>query len=77
MITLEKYGPWAVITGASDGIGQAIARRAAADGFNLVLAARSAAKLQSLATELEQAHGIETHVVAVDLSQPSGAATLL
>ena len=77
MTTLDKYGPWAVITGASDGIGQAIARRAAADGFNLVLAARSEAKLQALATELEQAHGIETDAVPVDLSQPSGVATLL
>ena len=77
MTTLDKYGPWAVITGASDGIGQAIARRAAADGFNLVLAARSEAKLQALATELGQAHGIETDVVPVDLSQPSGVATLL
>ena len=77
MTTLDKYGPWAVITGASDGIGQAIARRAAADGFNLVLAARSEAKLQALATELGQAHGIETDAVPVDLSQPSGVATLL
>jgi len=77
MSNRDKYGPWAVITGASDGIGRAIAQRAAEDGFNVVLAARSEAKLHGLAAELAQAHGVETHVVPVDLSQPSGAATLL
>jgi short-subunit dehydrogenase len=77
MSNRDKYGPWAVITGASDGIGRAIAQRAAADGLNVALAARSAAKLHELAAELAQAHGVQTHVVPVDLSQPSGATTLL
>lgn len=77
MTTLDKYGQWAVITGASDGIGQAIARRIAADGLNVVLAARSEGNLQALAAELEQTHGVVTQVVPVDLSQPTGAATLL
>ena len=77
MNRVERYGPWAVITGASDGIGQALARRAARDGLNVVLVARSEAKLRTLAAELAQTHGVKTRVVAVDLSQPSGSIDLL
>lgn len=77
MSTHGKYGPWAVITGASDGIGRAIAGRAAADGLNVVLAARSAGKLEDLAAELNRAHGVQARPVKVDLSRPAGAATLL
>jgi short-subunit dehydrogenase len=77
MINHDRYGPWALVTGASDGIGRATAALAAADGLNVVLAARSEAKLRSLATELAAAHGVETRIVAVDLSRPTGAATLL
>jgi short-subunit dehydrogenase len=77
MTKLNKYGPWALITGASDGIGQAIAQLAAADGLNVILAARSEAKLRALATELAAAHGVEAHVAAVDLSQPTGVTALL
>lgn len=77
MNRVERYGPWAVITGASDGIGRAIAQRAARDGLNVVLVARSEAKLRALAAELAQAHGVETTAVPVDLSQPAGPATLL
>lgn len=77
MTKREKYGPWALITGASDGIGRAIARRAAADGLNVILAARSEDRLRALATELEQAHGVEAHVVPVDLSQPTGVRALI
>lgn len=77
MSALEKYGPWAVITGASDGIGRAIAHRAAADGFNVVLAARGEVRLKELAADLEQSHGVQALVVAVDFSDSDGAATLL
>ena len=77
MTTRDKYGPWALITGASDGIGQAIARLAAANGLSVILAARSEAKLHALAAELAAAHGVETHVAAVDLSQPTGVTALL
>ncbi len=77
MTKREQYGPWAVITGASDGIGRAIAHRAAADGINVVLAARREDTLRKLAGEPEQAHGITTRVVAVDLSHTSGPSLLL
>lgn len=77
MSKLAQYGPWAVVTGASDGIGEAVAQRAAAEGFNVLLAARSEAKLTALADEVRRVHGIQARVVPVDLSHPQGVATLL
>lgn len=58
-----------MIAGASDGIGRAVAEHVAAAGLDVVLAARSAAKLQDLAGELEHTHGVKTRVVVVDLGQ--------
>lgn len=62
---------WAVVTGASGGIGEALAREFAADGYDIVLAARSADKLASVAEAL-QALGSRTRVVAVDLQTREG-----
>ena len=76
MSTLEQYGPWALITGASDGIGEAMAHRIAADGLHVVLAARRETKLRALAVEIERTHGVRTEIVAVDLSDPNGVAAL-
>ncbi len=65
----EKFGPWALVTGASSGMGAEFAKRLAASGLNVVLAARRKDRLCSLATELEREYSIETKVVAVDLSR--------
>ncbi|MBK8256140.1 MAG: SDR family oxidoreductase [Polyangiaceae bacterium] len=65
---LQKYGPWAVVTGASSGIGEAIARELAARGVHLVLCARRKDRLSALAAELTGLHSIQTRVVEVDLS---------
>lgn len=67
----------ALITGASAGIGAAFARHHAALGGDLILTARRDAALQALKTELETAHGITAHTVALDLAAPDGAHTLL
>jgi uncharacterized protein len=74
---LSAYGPWAVITGASSGIGRAFAEHCAADGVNLVLAARSTDRLHDLGRELTRAHTIDHRIVTVDLSRADGAADLL
>lgn len=69
---LQTYGPWAVVTGASSGIGRATAADLAARGLHLVLVARRQAVLDDLATELATAHGVETRVVAADLARSDG-----
>jgi uncharacterized protein len=69
-------GLTALITGASSGIGEALARRFAEAGYQLVLVARSGDKLKSLAAALSAAHGVKTWVAPTDLSQPDAAKKL-
>lgn len=59
-----------LITGASSGIGEAFARRLAAEGQNVVLVARSEQALRSICDELEQRHKISAQYVALDLTEP-------
>jgi hypothetical protein len=73
----ERYGEWALVTGASSGIGAEFARALARDGVSCVLSARRADRLQTLATELESAFAVKTRVVPVDLSAPDGADRLV
>ncbi len=72
-----RYGPWALVTGASDGIGRAFAVHLARAGVNLVLAARRRDVLETLSAELTHHHGIDARVVPVDLGRPESIATLL
>jgi len=65
-------GKWALITGASAGIGTAMARELAAGGTNLVLTARRRDRLVGLSTELSDKHKIRTLVCVADLAQPLG-----
>lgn len=64
----SKYGSWALITGASSGIGEEFARRLASQKINLVLVARGKNRLDKLSLELKKLHNIETLVVELDLT---------
>ena len=63
-------GKWAVVTGASSGIGEALAEQLAAGGTHLVLTARRRARLLELRKRLRGAHGTRVEVLAADLAQP-------
>lgn len=66
----------ALITGASSGIGEALAEQFARDGYQLVLAARSVEKMEALARDLRQRHGTAVTVIGADLESAEGAARL-
>ena len=67
----------ALVTGASSGIGAALARRLAREGRHVALVARRVERLEALARELEQQHGGRAHVIPADLTRPGGVKTLL
>jgi short-subunit dehydrogenase len=64
-----RYGPWALVTGASRGLGAEFARQLAAKGLNLVLAARSEDQLKELAQVLEREYKINVKIIVIDLSR--------
>ena len=66
----KKYGPLAIIAGASEGMGAAFARALAAQGMNLIIVARRKKNLEALAEELIQKHHIEVETFSCDLSLP-------
>lgn len=66
-----QFGPWAVVTGASSGIGREFARQIAASGINVVLVARREALLRKAGAEFSKAYGVEHRIVVADLSEES------
>ncbi len=66
----------ALITGASSGLGVEFLKLYAADGYDLILVARSEGKLKEIAAGLEKSHSIKAHVLTCDLSEPGSPDTL-
>ncbi len=66
-----RYGPWALVAGASEGIGAAFAEELAARGLSLVLLARRTGPLDDLAASLRAKHRVEVATASVDLGAPS------
>ncbi len=67
MAFARRYGPWALIAGASEGIGLAYAEQLASRGLNIVLVARRAGPLDEAAEGIRVAHGVEVRAVSADL----------
>src|SRR5438128_1826918 len=74
---MERWrGKWALVTGASSGIGWALAEELAAGGTHLVLTARRKQRLTKLRRKLRSEHGVNIEMVAADLSGPTGPQTI-
>jgi len=67
---VDSYGPWALIAGASMGIGAALSHEAARRGLNVVLLARGKEQLEATAAEVAAEHGVEVRTIAADLASP-------
>jgi uncharacterized protein len=71
-----KYGPWALITGASSGIGMEFSRQLESNGLNVVLAARRISVLEKLGDELSQKYKVKYRAVECDFSKMEGIESL-
>src|SRR5579864_4371625 len=74
---LDRYGPVALVTGASSGIGKAFAELLAEKKLDLVLVARRVERLEELAAQLSRKHGVQAHICQVDLAEAGAARKVL
>lgn len=73
----DKYGGWALVIGASSGIGEAFARYCAAAGMNVVIVARRAANLESTAQSIRATHAVDVRIVEADTSTQVGVDAII
>lgn len=73
----HRYGPWALVSGASEGTGAEFSLQLAAKGLHLVLVARRQDKLDELAATIRANYGVEVVTCSLDLSTPNAATQLL
>lgn len=78
-MTLDRvrYGPWALVVGASDGVGAAFAEAVAASGINVVLLARRADVLDRVAERIRSRTGVRTRILVVDLGTPDAGESII
>jgi short-subunit dehydrogenase len=76
-LSSRRYGPWALVAGASDGVGASFATILAGCGLNLVLVARRPDPLESLSDSLTRQYGVAVRTVAADLGTASGLSVVL
>lgn len=69
-LDFKKYGSWALVTGATDGIGKEYARSLAKRGINIILVSRTLSKLETVAKEIQEAFNVET--IVIDVNYTSG-----
>ena len=67
-IDSSRFGPWAIVTGSSSGIGAAFARHVAASGLNVILVARRGTLLEELGEQLQEEFGVQYRAVVADLT---------
>ncbi len=65
----EKYGPWALVVGASQGLGECFARELASRGLNVVICARTLSKLEKVEASIKEDYGFDVRIVRVDISE--------
>jgi hypothetical protein len=73
----DRYGPWAIVAGASDGVGAGIAEELARRGVDVVLLARRQAVLDSVAAGIRERTGARTRTLAVDFAEPGAAGAVI
>ena len=73
----KQYGPWALVAGASEGVGKLFAQELARLGLNVVLIARRQAILETLSLDIERRYGVESKVLAVDLASENAVKKVL
>lgn len=72
----NRYGNWALVTGATSGIGAAMSRRLAAQGVNVVAVARNSTRLDALAEELSKTYDVAVQTFSLDMSAPGAVKQL-
>jgi short-subunit dehydrogenase len=73
---VSRYGPWALVAGASEGIGEQFARQLAARGLNLILVARRQEVLEAVAKDVQTTHSTEVWTLVLDLARPEALAEI-
>src|SRR6202049_3524258 len=66
----KRFGPWALVTGASSGIGKEFARRIAASGIHVALVGRREPLLRTVGAECTRVSGVQHRIIPLDLSEP-------